>query len=385
MHDVAPGAPVGGQLRGARAQRSAQRHDRPPAQGRQRRDDRVARIPDDGRRDGVLRLVRPAASSRRRAARRRARARALERRADELAEERRRARRPRLELRVELARDEPRVVGQLDDLDQPPLLERARDDEARVDELLAVLVVDLVAVAVALVDDGLVVGVARPRPLRDLDRLRAEPHRAAEILDLLLLREQVDHRVRRLGIHLGRVGALEPDDVPRELGDGDVHAEADAEVRDPALARDPAGEDLALPAARAEAAGDEDAVDLLEQLGRLLVGHVLGVDPVDAHLRALVDARVLERLVHREVGVVELHVLADERDRHLLARLADPVDHVLPLAEVGRRRLDPEHLAARARRGPPPAAPPGRDRRRARPARRRPSARRRRRRARSCP
>ena len=45
------------------------------------------------------------------------------------------------------------------------------------------------------------------------------------------------------------------------LGDGDVHAEADAEVRDRVLARDAAGEDLALPAARAEAAGDEDAVD----------------------------------------------------------------------------------------------------------------------------
>ena len=52
-----------------------------------------------------------------------------------------------------------------------------------------------------------------------------------------------------------------PHDVARELGDRDVHAEADAEVRDPALAGDAAGEDLALPAARAEAAGHEHAVD----------------------------------------------------------------------------------------------------------------------------
>ena len=74
-----------------------------------------------------------------------------------------------------------------------------------------------------------------------------------------------------------------PHDVARELRDGDVHAEADAEVRDPALARDAAGEDLALPAARAEAARDEHAVDLLERLGRLLERHVLGVDPAHAH------------------------------------------------------------------------------------------------------
>ena len=148
----------------------------------------------------------------------------LERRADEVAEERRRPHRARLELRVELAGDEPRVVGQLDDLDEPALLVRARDDEARVDEPRPEVVVDLVAMPVALVDDRLAVRVARPRALGELDRLRAEPHRAAEILDLLLLGQQVDHRIRRLGIHLGRVRAVQPDDVPRELGDGDVHA-----------------------------------------------------------------------------------------------------------------------------------------------------------------
>ena len=51
------------------------------------------------------------------------------------------------------------------------------------------------------------------------------------------------------GIHLGRVRAVEAADVARELRDGDVHAEADAEVRDPVLARDAAGEDLPFPAA----------------------------------------------------------------------------------------------------------------------------------------
>ena len=60
-------------------------------------------------------------------------------------------------------------------------------------------------------DDGLAVGLARARPFDELDRLRAEAHRPAEVLDLLLLRQQVDHRIRRLGIHLGRVGAVEPE------------------------------------------------------------------------------------------------------------------------------------------------------------------------------
>src|SRR4051812_29304620 len=50
-------------------------------------------------------------------------ARALERRADEAAEEWRGPCGPRLELRVELACDEPRVLGQLDDLDEASLLD----------------------------------------------------------------------------------------------------------------------------------------------------------------------------------------------------------------------------------------------------------------------
>ena len=57
------------------------------------------------------------------------------------------------------------------------------------------------------------------------------------------------------------------------------------------LARDAAGEDLPLPAARAEAAGDEHAVDGVEQLGGLLVRHVLGVDPAHAHRRSRCGGR----------------------------------------------------------------------------------------------
>src|SRR3954452_8023998 len=150
-------------------------------------------------------------------------ARALERGGDELPEERRRPGRPRLELRVELRRDEPRVVGQLDDLDEAPFLERAADDEAAVQQLLAKGVVHLVAVAVALGDHGLAaVPLAGAGAVSELDGLRAEPHRAAEVLDLLLLRQEVDHRMGRLRIHLRRVGAVELADVTRELRDGDV-------------------------------------------------------------------------------------------------------------------------------------------------------------------
>src|SRR4029077_15400116 len=80
--------------------------------------------------------------------------------------------------------------------------------QAPVPEPAAQLVVDLVTVAVALVDDRLAVDLSRPRALVQLDRVGAEAHRAAHVGDFLLLGQEIDDRVGRLGVELGGVGAL---------------------------------------------------------------------------------------------------------------------------------------------------------------------------------
>ena len=56
------------------------------------------------------------------------------------------------------------------------------------------------------------------------------------------------------------------------------------------------------------------------------------------------DARVLERLVHGQVRVAQLHVLPDERDLDLVVLLGDPVGELAPFAEIGRWRLEAEPL-----------------------------------------
>ena len=89
----------------------------------------------------------------------------------------------------------------------------------------------------------------------------------------------------------------------------------------------------------------EDAVDLVELADGLFVRHVLGVEPAHLHPAALVHAGVLERFVHREVRVVELHVLADERDLDDVAPRLDPLRELVPLRQVGLPRVDPELLA----------------------------------------
>ena len=140
-----------------------------------------------------------------------------------------------------------------------------RDDQPGRLEPAAQEVVDLVAVAVALVDHGLAVDLPRLGALVQLHRVGAEPHGAAHVGDLLLLGQQVDDRERRsAGRTRVEFAPAMSDHVAGEVGDRHLHAEADAQVRDALLARDPGGGDLALDAALAEAARDQDAVGLLD-------------------------------------------------------------------------------------------------------------------------
>src|SRR5918998_4471124 len=167
---------------------------------------------------------------------------------------------------MKLRRDEERVVVELDHLDEALVGRRAAHDQPGGLQTLAQEEVDLVAMAVALVDDGLAVELTRAGAGVDLHRVGAEAHRPAEVGDLLLLRQEIDDRMRRLRIELRRVGALQADDVAAELHHRDLHAQTYAQERDPPLARDARGTDLALDPAPAEAAGDEDPVGSSEPL-----------------------------------------------------------------------------------------------------------------------
>ena len=91
--------------------------------------------------------------------------------------------------------------------------------------------------------------------------------------------------------------------------------------------------------------GHEHAVDALEQLGRLVVGHVLGVHPAHADGAAVLEPGVLERFVDGEIGVLELHVLAHQRDLHDLAAAVHPLEQLVPVGQVRLAELEAEPLA----------------------------------------
>src|SRR5579859_588168 len=110
--------------------------------------------------------------------------------ADEPGEQRVRPGRTRLELRVELAAHVPRVLGELDHLDQRAVGREAGEAQPVLREQVAVAVVHLVAVAVPLAGLGGAVDLRDPGARAQLARVGAEPHGAAQVLDVALAWQQ---------------------------------------------------------------------------------------------------------------------------------------------------------------------------------------------------
>ena len=124
-----------------------------------------------------------------------------------------------------------------------------------------------------------------------------------------------------------------------------MKAETQAEVGHLVLARVGRGRDLALDAAHAESAGHDDAVEVVETaFGEQALG-VVGGDPVDDDLGAARVATVLQRLDDRQVGVGQVDVLADKPDVDFLVGGAHAADERVPLGEVDRAVVEPQHLA----------------------------------------
>ena len=87
----------------------------------------------------------------------------------------------------------------------------------------------------------------------------------------------------------------------------------------------------------AEATRHQHARDTVQGSADVVRAQSLGVDPADADGRAPArPAGMTERLGHREVGVGQLDVLADERDVELRLGPLDALHERSPGDQVGR-------------------------------------------------
>mmetsp|Transcript_49930 Transcript_49930/g.99399 ORF Transcript_49930/g.99399 Transcript_49930/m.99399 type:complete len:615 (-) Transcript_49930:262-2106(-) len=260
--------------------------------------------------------------------------------AEKAIEEGRRLERARLELRMVLRANEEWVTLELEDLHPLALGVPSHEFQALGLQLTHVVDVDLVAVAVALVEGQLApVKAARLaiRP-RQLSSPGPQPHRTAHV-SLRALRHEEHHRVRRALVELRRVGFLLTAHVARELDHRNLEPEAHAEVWLAILARILGSGYLTLDSSVAKAAWHEDAVAALElrpalseALARLVVScEGLRLDPVNHQLALALVGGVVERLRDGEVGVRQVCILAHYGNSHWHVERVDELGEGTPL------------------------------------------------------
>ena len=147
---------------------------------------------------------------------------------DEVAEQRMRIVRAGLELRMSLRSHKPRMILDLDHLDQAVIRQGTGDDQSLLREFLTVFVVELITMAMTLLDLSLAVSSQRMRALTQFARIGTEAHRAALVLDTLLGLHEVDDRMLRLLIEFGAMCVRHATDVAGKLDDRTLHAQAEA-------------------------------------------------------------------------------------------------------------------------------------------------------------
>ena len=179
----------------------------------------------------------------------------------------------------------------------------------------------------------------------DLAGIGAQAEGAALIHIVALAGHEIDDLMGALLVELAGIGVGDAGNVAGVFDHGDLHAEADAEIGQPVFPGIAGGEDHPVDPSPAEAAGDQDPVYAAEHLTDVFGLERFGIDPPDIHPGAQLIAGMMQCLGHREIGVVELHILPDQRDAHLPVGSLDALDHTLPLRQLGSGGVDAQ-LAA---------------------------------------
>ena len=249
-----------------------------------------------------------------------------------------------LELGVCLSRDPIWMVGQFDELDQPPVRGNATADQAGLLEARPILRIELEAVSMAFADDGFAIGRVHSRAWREDGVIGAESHRAAFVRHLSLVVHEIDDRVTSGWLKLRRVRLCEAGHITGELDRHGVQAEAETETRNrmfPCITR---RGDLALEAAGSEPSRDHQTVEVGQAVLSEQALDVLGLNPFDVDPRPMMKAGVFEAFDNGEVRIGQLDVFADQADAHWTCRRFNGLHERSPRSEVDLVGLEAQHL-----------------------------------------
>src|SRR5437867_787160 len=198
-------------------------------------------------------------------------------------------------------------------------------------ENLFELAVELISVAMTFGNRRRLINPVRQRARFQLCGVGAQAHGAANRINAQQIAQLVNDGIWRVRIELGAVAVVQTAYIPRVFDHGALHSQTNPEIRDVLLASKLNGADHAGNTAFAEPPGHEQTIELPEfrRFARML--QALGFDPVNPGSKIVNQAAMNKRLTKALVGILQLHVLADDTDGNLVDWVLHALDEGLPI------------------------------------------------------
>ena len=197
-----------------------------------------------------------------------------------------------------------------------------------------VIVVDFVAVAVALFDFFFAIKTKGFRRFIEEAGTGTESECSADIFHTVLVREQCDHRMRRLWVQLNAVRFVQSGYISGIFYDRKLHAEADPEKRNLVHASEADRFDFTINAAVSKAAGNKDAIHVSKKTGGIFLCYLFGIDPVQIHNCTAGNSAMLQRFYNTDIGVVKLNVFTNQGNVYFACRCPQRFHHGFPVREI---------------------------------------------------
>ena len=237
-----------------------------------------------------------------------------------------------LELRMVLNTHMEGPVGQFHRLHQSAVWGKTAQCQTGCAKDIPVIVIELITVTVALVDQRLTIATLHGRSLGNHAGIAAQTQGAAFVNLIALTGHKVDDLMFSLRGKFTRVCICDTQYMTGVFDHGDLHSKADSEIGNVVFPRILRRQNHALNAAITEATGDDDTVETGKDFVLCCLCDGLGVDLPNVDHGVKSKTCMAQSLGNGEIGVVELHIFAHEPYGDCFAAAFDGCDHGLPFA-----------------------------------------------------
>ena len=151
----------------------------------------------------------------------------------------------------------------------------------------------------------------------------------------MLVSHRVNDRLGRVGIHFGRRRSRDTRKMTGSLNHHALQTQAQAQRRDTMLARPAQRTELSFNSSNAEASGNNDRINASELAGSTFGSFAcIRRNPADIDPRVVCEAAVLDCFRYRQIGVVQVDVLANESNLKAVLGGMHALQQFLPFLPV---------------------------------------------------